>query len=94
MEKLESKSVPRCSKNGAGEFIEMLSKKGEEISEILTDEAMEYLVEQIEALERIDDLEKGAREHAHYLLTMKDKETKEFKYTPKEVFDLVSEVED
>ena len=93
MQNPEVKSSSSCTKGVPPEFIEMLENFGEEFSDFLTQETMEYFVEQIEALEEIDKLEESAREHAHNLLTIRDKETSEFKYTPKEVLGFMTEEE-
>lgn len=88
MKRTEIKAAIPCSKSISPELFEMLE------NDFFTEDAMEYFVEQIQALEEIDKLEKSAREHAHNLLTVRDKETSEFKYTPKEVLDFVVSEED
>lgn len=89
MEKFEKKSGTYCTKEMPEEFLESLQNFKEEFRDFLTPEASEYFIEQIEALEEIDKLEESAREHAHSLLTVRDKETSDFKYTPREVLDFV-----
>ncbi len=93
MKRAEIKTATPCSKSISPEFVEMLENFSDEFSDFLTEEAKEYFVEQIEALQEIDKLEESAREHAHRLLTIKDKETSEFKYTPKEVLGFMTERE-
>lgn len=57
------------------------------------DEEKKYYIKQLKALEEIDKLEGSARNHAHDLLMLKDKETSEYKYTPFEVLEFINDVE-
>lgn len=50
-------------------------------------------VEQAEAWAEINRFEEGQRDHAFYLLSIKDKSTSEYKYSFRDVFQFISEEE-
>ncbi len=82
------------SENTNSEFDAILKNFENELPESLTQEAVDYFVKQVEALKEIEKLETSARAHAHSLLTEKNKETLEFKYTPEEVLNYISSEKD
>ena len=57
-------------------------------------EAEHYFQKQIKALEEIAELNDEARSYAHELLTLTDKETSEFKYSPTDVLDFINDLEE
>lgn len=59
--------------------------------EDLSEEGKDYLKEQIDSLKEIEKLDGDVREYAYELLTVQDKETKEYKYSPSQVLDHVTD---
>ncbi len=57
----------------------------------LSEEGKNYLKKQIESLNQIEELEDEARSHAYELLTIQDKESIDYKYSPSEVLGFIKD---
>lgn len=81
---MQEKLSKSCNNGSFDGISRILENFGKEFLNSLDEESFEYLVIQLEALEKIEELENEARDYAHELLAMKDEEGIEPKYTPVE----------
>jgi hypothetical protein len=92
MEKAEQLSVDAYEEDNEDNIDEYITELLSTPDYLLNQEEKECK-EQFMALEEINKLDEPFRLEAHYLLTVKNRKTQEFRYSPKEVLRFINDIE-